>query len=84
MREIATSCYSYSLPAVLYSALVLLASIEKVILVAKAGVVMQHLRAAGVFAIIFSVHEVRGYTTVCIYFFRYYRDRVGPPEIPEM
>ena len=66
MREIATSCYSYSLPAVLYSALVLLASIEKVILVAKGGVVMQHLRAAGVFAIIFSVHEVRGYTIVCI------------------
>ena len=66
MREIATSCYSYSLPAVLYSALVLLASIEKVILVAEAGMVMQHLRAAGVFAIIFSVHEVRGYTIVCI------------------
>ena len=67
MREIATSCYSYSLPAVLlYSASVLLASIEKVILVAEAGMVMQHLRAAGVFAIIFSVHEVRGYTIVCI------------------
>ena len=57
---------SYTLSAVLYSTLVLLVSIENVILVAKAGVVMQHLRDAGVFAIIFSVHEVRGYTIVCI------------------
>ena len=62
MREIATSCYSYSLPAVLYSALVLLASIENVILVAKAGVVMQHLRPARVFLRIPHVHEVRFYS----------------------
>ena len=40
------------LAIVLYSALVLLASIESVILVATAGVAMQHLRAGGVFATI--------------------------------
>ena len=54
----------------LYSALVSLASIENVILVAKAGVVMQHPRAAGVFAImLFSVHEARWYTTMCMLYF---------------
>ena len=54
----------------LYNALVLLASIENVILVAKAGVVMQHPRAAGVFAImLFSVHEARWYTTMCMLYF---------------
>ena len=54
----------------LYFALVLLASIENVILVAKAGVVMQHPRAAGVFAImLFSVHEARWYTTMCMLYF---------------